>query len=123
LLILRDTRHSIATANDVHDSERERHPSHLTTPPQSARWPWVQREARRFLSSSGIEDCGHCFDGYGEYLPFDVIKLWPEEERTEFFEAINDFSVSKFGARLLCHPNSKQKSQLPKRPKSDPRRA
>jgi hypothetical protein len=31
------------------------------------------------------------------------------------WDTINEYSISKFGARKLCHPNSKGRSKLPKK--------
>jgi hypothetical protein len=77
----------------------------------------TRREALAFLSSSGMDTRWRSGDGFGEYISLEPIRSWAEAERSEFFATINEFSVSKFGARLLCHPNSNRRSKLPKRPK------
>lgn len=75
----------------------------------------VRKEAMVYLASEGMDTVWLCHDGFGRYVSLKPIQEWDETDRTEFFDAINDFSVSKYGARLLCHPDSKQRSKLPKK--------
>lgn len=77
----------------------------------------IREDARAFLHAAGMETVWRSHDGFGEYVPLGSVKNWPESKRNEFFATINEFSVSKFGARLLTHPGSKRRSKLPKKPK------
>ena len=77
----------------------------------------VRKEAKAYLASEGLDTTWLCHDGFGEYVSLKPIQEWDETDRNDFFDAINDFSVSKYGARLLCHPDSKKRSKLPKKPR------
>ncbi len=74
----------------------------------------IRREAKAFLALAGMETHWLGQDRFGEYVSLDPMRSRAEAERNEFFAAVNEFSVSKFGARLLCHPNSNRRSKLPK---------
>lgn len=77
----------------------------------------VRREAMSFLGAKGMETLWLEHDGYGAHVSLQPVRSWDEEERSEFFSSLNEFSVSKYGARLLVHPGSTQRSRLPKKPK------
>ena len=72
----------------------------------------LRREASAFLNSAGMDTKWTGHDRYGAYVSLSPVQSWSEEDRNEFFADINEFSVSKFGARLLCHPDSKNRSKL-----------
>lgn len=57
----------------------------------------------------------NCHDGFGAYLQIQIPDTWSVEERLQFHAKINDYSVSKFGARKVkCHRTAKLRSKLPK---------
>lgn len=76
----------------------------------------VRHQAIQILRRVGIDTNWPSHDGFGEYWSLYAVKELSDPERSEFFEVVNNLSVSKFGARKLCHPNSKARSKLPKRP-------
>jgi hypothetical protein len=75
----------------------------------------IRAEARGLLRDAGMETVWTHHDGFGEYISLDAVRGWAEAEQHEIFATVNEFSVSKYGARLLCHPKSVSKSKLPKR--------
>jgi ssDNA-binding Zn-finger/Zn-ribbon topoisomerase 1 len=55
----------------------------------------------------------NCHDGFGGYLRISLPDAWSQEERFEFHARINEFSVSKFGARKVeCTRTGKLRSKL-----------
>jgi hypothetical protein len=74
----------------------------------------VREEVCRFLRANGLESRWTHQDGYGEYISLESLQSWDESRRNDFFAELNDYSVSKFGARKICHPKSNLKSKLPK---------
>ena len=75
----------------------------------------TREQAFQILQQAGLDTHWRSHDRFGEYVSLELLMRCSDEERIEFFEIINDYSVSKFGARKLCHPNSKSRSKLPKR--------
>lgn len=74
----------------------------------------LRKEVMVFLGLAGMDTTWTSQDRYGEYVSLMPIKSWGEADRNAFYAEINDFSVSKFGARLISHPGSKTRSKLPK---------
>ena len=73
---------------------------------------WI--EAKNMLRKHSVEIVD-CHDGFGGYLDISSIKEWPVQRRIELHVDINQYSVSKFGARKLqCDQTGKLRSQLPK---------
>lgn len=56
-----------------------------------------------------------CHDGFGGYLQIRLPDSWSQEQRLQFHTKINDYSVSKFGARKVkCSRTGRLRSKLPK---------
>lgn len=72
----------------------------------------IRLEAVHFLKKMGFPDEDR--DGNGSYINLSLAKKWTDEEQSELFLELNNFSVSKYGARKLAHPKSKATSKLPK---------
>lgn len=75
----------------------------------------LRQEALGFLASQGMETKWLCHDGFGSYVSLAPAKEWDDEQQFDLFSSLNEYSVSKFGARLLSHPGSKRRSKLPKK--------
>ncbi len=69
--------------------------------------------AKMLLREHGVEIID-CHDGFGDYFNLSAIKEWPLTRRLRLHVNINQYSVSKFGARKLqCDSTGELKSQLP----------
>lgn len=78
----------------------------------------VRREAFQFLCKYGLREQTEWrrSERIGECVDISKLKdTLSEEQRSEFFAMLNEFTVSKFASRLLVHPDSKKTSKLPKR--------
>jgi len=74
----------------------------------------TRRRALQMLGEAGCDTVWSNHDGFGEYVSLDPLTSMSSQQRTEFNLTINRFSVSKFGARKVVHPDSKRRSKLPK---------
>lgn len=72
----------------------------------------IRKQAFAFLQEVGVDVKWRCQDGFGEYVDLQHLKSLPEEERIEVFLALNNVSISKFGARKLAHPGTRYQLDL-----------
>ena len=57
----------------------------------------------------------NCHDGFGGFLQISIPDTWSQKQRLEFHVKINNYSVSKYGARKVqCRRTGKLRSKLPK---------
>jgi hypothetical protein len=72
----------------------------------------IRQQAFSILREAGIDPTRPRYEKIG--IDLALLKTFSEEKRVQFFDTINNISVSKHGARKLRHEGSKMRSKLPK---------
>jgi hypothetical protein len=74
----------------------------------------IRQQAFSILREAGIDPNRLRYEKIGDCIDLALLQTLSEEKRADFFDTINNISVSKHGARKLRHEGSKTRSKLPK---------